>query len=70
MHIRSIAFDWSSRTYITATTRMDALTHAIEAYIGRSNTRETKKLSSQAVNLIFENIYLSYMEGNHLKARE
>lgn len=32
---------------------MDALTHAIEAYIGQSNTEETKRWSLQATKLVF-----------------
>ncbi|MGN0326575.1 MAG: iron-containing alcohol dehydrogenase, partial [Lachnospiraceae bacterium] len=41
---------------VAATTGMDALTHAIEAYIGRSTTRETRRDARKAVRLIFENI--------------
>ena len=37
--------------HITATTGIDALTHAIEAYIGRSNTKETTELSRRAVQI-------------------
>jgi alcohol dehydrogenase class IV len=55
---------------MTATTGMDALTHAVEAYIGRSNTRETLKLSRDAVKLIFENIETAYADGSDLLARE
>lgn len=54
---------------ITATTGMDALTHAIEAYIGRSNTKETLELSRMAVKLIFENIYEAYSNGTNIEAR-
>ncbi len=56
--------------HITATTGMDALTHAVEAYIGRSNTRETYAYSRQAVKLIFDNIYEAFQNGKNLKARE
>jgi len=56
--------------HITATTGMDALTHAVEAYIGRSNTKETRQMSEEAVKLIFENIYEAYTNGNNLAARE
>lgn len=37
---------------LTATTGMDALTHAVEAYIGRSTTAGTRKDSIRAVQLI------------------
>ena len=55
--------------HITSTTGMDALTHAIEAYIGRSNTNETRELSRKAVQLIFENIYNAYSDGTNLESR-
>lgn len=41
---------------IAATTGLDALTHAIEAYIGRSTTKDTREDAKHAVKLIFENI--------------
>jgi len=34
---------------------MDALTHAVESYIGRSNTRETREMARKTVTLVFEN---------------
>ena len=56
--------------HLTATTGMDALTHAVEAYIGRSTTKKTRALSLGAVKLIFENIELAYKEGENRLARE
>lgn len=56
--------------HITSTTGMDALTHAVEAYIGRSNTAETKKMSKAAVKLIIHNIYEAYSNGSNITARE
>lgn len=41
---------------VAATTGMDALTHAIEAYIGRSVTKETGRDARKAVRLVFSNI--------------
>lgn len=41
---------------VTSTTGMDALTHAVEAYIGKSTTKRTRECSKQAVKLIFENL--------------
>lgn len=55
---------------ITSTTGMDALTHAVEAYIGKSNTRETRELSRKAVKLIYENLYEAYVDGSDLNVRE
>ncbi|MFC0562259.1 iron-containing alcohol dehydrogenase [Halalkalibacter alkalisediminis] len=55
--------------HITATTGMDALTHAIEAYIGRSNTKETRQYCREAIKLIFENLYTAYSDGTNIHAR-
>lgn len=55
--------------HITSATGMDALTHAVEAYIGRSNTAETKQCSREAVKLIFENIFEAYTNGTNVSAR-
>ena len=56
--------------HITSTTGIDALTHAVEAYIGRSNTNETKTMSKAAVKLIVDNIYEAYSNGVNMVARE
>ena len=55
--------------FITATTGMDALTHAVEAYIGRSTTYGTIKDALLAVKLIFENIDKAYTNGSDIEAR-
>lgn len=55
--------------HITSTTGMDALTHAVEAYIGRSNTKETIQCSTEAVKLIFDNLYEAYANGTNIEAR-
>lgn len=54
---------------ITATTGMDALTHAVEAYIGNSTTYGTRKDALLAVKLIFENIDKVYTDGTDIDAR-
>ena len=56
--------------HLTSTTGMDALTHAVEAYIGRSTSKETRRLSKEAVKLIFENIETAYNEPENYSARE
>lgn len=56
--------------HLTATTGMDALTHAIEAYIGKSRTRATKAASEEATRLIFENLERAYENGKDVTARE
>lgn len=55
--------------FITATTGMDALTHAVEAYIGNSTTIDTRKDALKAVKLIFENIYTVHDQGDNIHAR-
>lgn len=56
--------------HITAETGMDALTHAVEAYIGRSNTKNTEKWAIEATKLIFDNIYEAYSNGDNIEARK
>lgn len=56
--------------FITATTGMDALTHAIEAYIGRSTTKQTRENALTAIKLIFENLEIAYNDGKNISARE
>lgn len=56
--------------HLTSTTGMDALTHAVEAYIGRSTTKETRKLALEATKLIFENVEKAYTDGYDREARE
>lgn len=56
--------------HITSTTGMDALTHAVEAYIGKSNTKDTKKWSMEAIQLIFDNLYEAYSNGENIIARK
>ena len=55
---------------LTATTGMDALTHAVEAYIGRSTTKETRRLALEATKLVFENVYTAYSDGKNHSARK
>ncbi len=55
--------------FITATTGMDALTHAVEAYIGNSTTYGTRQDALLAVKLIFENIDTVYRDGSNIDAR-
>ena len=55
---------------ITASTGMDALTHAVEAYIGNSTTRETRRDAMGAVGLIFKYLGRAYDNGDDMEARE
>ena len=55
---------------ITAATGMDALTHAVEAYVNRWPHQETPMLCASAVRLIFANLPRAYSNGGDLEARE
>lgn len=55
---------------ITATTGMDALTHAVEAYIGGSTTKETRKMAEEAVTLIHQHLKNAYDDGHNKEARK
>lgn len=55
--------------HMTSTTGMDALTHAIEAYIGRSTTRQTRADALEAARLISENLEAAYRDGGDMTAR-
>ncbi len=61
---------FSLPAHLTATTGMDALTHAVEAYIGNSTTKETRAYALKAVQLIFENIKTAYTCPRDKAARE
>lgn len=54
---------------ITSTTGMDALTHAVEAYIGKSNVKSTLEYSEKATKLIFDNLEVVYKDGKNVEAR-
>ena len=56
--------------HITAHTGMDALTHAVEAYTNCFCSPLAKKMSLDAVKLIYENLETAYLDGNNKKARE
>lgn len=55
---------------VTAATGIDALTHAVEAFIGNWTTSYTDGMAIAAVGLIFENLRTCYTDGKNLKARE
>lgn len=56
--------------HITSTTGMDALTHAVEAYIGKSNVKSTEEYAEKATKMIFENIETAYKDGKNIEARD
>lgn len=55
---------------ITATTGMDVLVHAIEAYIGNSTTRKTRKQALIATEYVYQNLLNAYNNGNDIDARK
>ncbi len=55
---------------VTAATGMDALTHAIEAYIGYWGTSFSDRMALSAVSMIYENLPLACNDGANLAARE
>ncbi|MBR1497962.1 MAG: iron-containing alcohol dehydrogenase [Oscillospiraceae bacterium] len=56
--------------FFTATTGMDAMTHAVEAYIGRTTTAQTRTWSVEAVQLIHRYVERAYRDGHDLEARQ
>ncbi len=55
---------------ITAATGMDALTHAIEAYINRYAPKKAKHCAKEAVRLIYDNLITAYEDGQNMEARK
>jgi len=57
--------------FVTATTGMDALCHAVEAYTNYTYcTKLEKDLAKKAVKLIYDNLLKAYNDGSNLKARQ
>lgn len=57
--------------YTTATTGMDALAHAVEAYTNHTyNTKLENRLAKEAVKLIHDNILVAFEDGANLEARQ
>ena len=56
--------------HLVAGPGMDTLTHAVEAFIDLSNTKETEKYAKDAVELVFENLIEVYDHKENDQARE
>lgn len=57
--------------FVTATTGMDALCHAVESYTNWTYLTDLEKdLSKKAVKLIYDNILKAYEDGSDLEARQ
>jgi len=55
---------------VTAATGMDALTHAVEAFVGQWANAHTDRMALAAVGLIYGNLRTAYRSGRNLAARE
>lgn len=56
--------------HLTAYTGLDALTHAIEAYINQGNTAKTKRYALEAIEKIHLFLPRAYQNGSDLRARK
>ncbi len=56
--------------HITAATGIDALTHAVEAFVGNWTTPYSDGMALSAVGLIFDNLRTCYTDGKNVTARE
>ena len=57
--------------FVTATTGLDALCHAVEAYTNHTYcTKLENKLAKDAVRLIYDNLLTAFQDGKNLEARE
>ncbi len=54
---------------VTSATGMDALTHAVEAYISQNASSETDSYALAATRLIMENLPTAVKDGSNIKAR-
>ncbi|KKI89563.1 alcohol dehydrogenase [Bacillus sp. SA1-12] len=60
----------SSPMKVTAATGVDALSHAVEAYLSRRAHPMTDTFALSAMKLIVENLLAAYQDGENLDARE
>ncbi|MDD6436004.1 MAG: iron-containing alcohol dehydrogenase [Clostridiales bacterium] len=56
--------------YLTATTGVDALTHAIEAYVGLNSNPFTDSYAEEAIRLIGKSLWRACANGNDIEARK
>lgn len=55
--------------HITSTTGMDALSHAVEAFVGINNNKMTREYALRAVKAIYENLVKAYDDGSDKQVR-
>ncbi|MBT2734047.1 iron-containing alcohol dehydrogenase [Bacillus sp. ISL-7] len=61
---------YSTPPQVTAATGIDALCHAMEAYISRVSQPITDQLALSSIEMIVNNLRAAYQNGNDVKARE
>lgn len=54
---------------VTANTGMDALSHAIEAYMSQRNNSYSDAVALQSMELVADNLRLAYSQGGNVEAR-
>ncbi|ARF18065.1 iron-containing alcohol dehydrogenase [Sporosarcina ureae] len=60
----------SSPQKVTAATGVDALSHAIEAYISKKSHPMTDMMALSAIKLISKNLHKAFIDGQNIEARE
>ncbi|MCS7298969.1 MAG: iron-containing alcohol dehydrogenase [Spirochaetia bacterium] len=60
----------SMNRYLTATTAIDALSHAIESLVSKKSNFITQSLSRDSIRIIIDNIFKAYNNGSNLEARK
>lgn len=61
---------YSAPPSVTAATGIDALCHALEAFISRRSQPLTDNLALSAIELIIKNLRAAYLDGKNAEARE
>lgn len=56
--------------HITATTGMDALVHAVEAFIGQTTTGYTRRMAIEATRIIRKHLVVAYQDGQNAHSRQ
>ncbi|MEN2997880.1 MAG: iron-containing alcohol dehydrogenase [Brevinematia bacterium] len=59
----------SLNKFLTATTAIDILSHAIEALVSRNSSFISQAVSEKAIRLTIENIFKAYNNGSNIDAR-
>lgn len=56
--------------HTTAITGIDALTHAVEAFVSKNALRRTDKMAIEATQLVMANLETAYADGSNVEARQ